>query len=83
MQFLDKVKNSVSTVSDWAKSKVSTVVAVGFAGAGSAAQAAAVDVSAVTTDIAAQAAPIAAVGVAVLIIYGGVKAFRWVRAALS
>lgn len=82
MTVLENVKKSVSGAAAWAKSKVGTVVAVGLAGAGSA-QAAAVDVSAVTTDIAAQAAPIAAVGVAVLIIYGGVKAFRWVRAALS
>ncbi len=47
------------------------------------ANAAAVDVTAVTTDIAAQAAPIAAIGGAVLLIYIGVKAFQWVRRALS
>lgn len=48
-----------------------------------AANAAAVDVTAVTTDIAAQAAPIAAVGAAVLVLYVGIKAFKWVRQALS
>lgn len=47
------------------------------------AHAAAVDVSAVTTDIAAQAAPIAAIGAAVLVLIVGVKAFKWVRAAMS
>ena len=47
------------------------------------ANAAAVDVTAVTTDIAAQAAPVAAIGAAVLLIYVGVKAFHWVRRALS
>lgn len=48
-----------------------------------ASQAAAVDVSAIVTDIGAQAAPIAAIGGAVLLIYVGVKAFQWVRRALS
>jgi len=48
-----------------------------------AAQAAAVDVTAVTTDIAAQAAPVALVGAAVLVLIVGIKAFKWVRAALS
>ena len=47
-----------------------------------AANAAAVDVTAVVTDIAAQAAPIAAIGAAVLLIYVGIKAFKWVRRAL-
>ena len=47
-----------------------------------AANAAAVDVSGVVTDIAAQAAPIAAIGAAVLLVYVGIKAFKWVRRAL-
>lgn len=47
------------------------------------ANAAAIDVAAVVTDIGAQAAPIGLIGVAVLLIYGAVKAFKWVRAALS
>ena len=47
------------------------------------AQAAAVDVSSVVTEIEAQAAPIAAIGAAVLILYVGIKAFKWVRRALS
>lgn len=47
------------------------------------AQAAAIDVSAVTTDIAAQAVPIGLIGAAVLLIFVAVKAFKWVRAALS
>lgn len=47
------------------------------------ANAAAVDVAAVVTDIGAQAAPIGLIGAAVLLIYVGVKAFQWVRKALS
>lgn len=45
--------------------------------------AAAIDVSDVTADIAAQAAPVAAIGAAVLLLYVGIKAFKWVRKALS
>lgn len=64
--------------------KLSRALVPVYALAGSvAANAAAIDVEALTTDIAAQAAPIGLVGVAVLIIYGAVKAFKWVRAALS
>jgi hypothetical protein len=44
--------------------------------------AAAVEVSAVTTDIAAQAAPVAAIGAAVLILLVAIKAFKWVRRAM-
>ena len=47
------------------------------------AMAAAIDVTDVVTDIAAQAAPIGLIGGAVLVIYVSVKAFKWVRAALS
>lgn len=50
-------------------------------GVGSA-NAAAIDVAAVTTDIAAQAAPVAAIGAAVLVLTVGIKAFKWVRRAL-
>ncbi len=48
-----------------------------------ASQAAAVDVTAVVTDIGAQVASIIAIGGAVLLVMVAVKAFRWVRAALS
>lgn len=47
-----------------------------------AANATAVDVSGVVADIGAQAAPIAAIGAAVLLVYVGIKAFKWVRQAL-
>lgn len=47
-----------------------------------AANAAAIDVTQVTADIAAQAAPIAAIGGAVLVLIVGIKAFKWVRRAL-
>ncbi len=45
--------------------------------------AAAIDVAAVVTDIGAQAAPIALIGSAVLLLTVGIKAFKWVRRALS
>lgn len=48
-----------------------------------ASQAAAVDVSDLVADIALQAAPIGLVGGAVLLIYIAVRAFKWVRSALS
>lgn len=47
------------------------------------AQAAAIDVADVVTDIAAQAAPIGLIGTAVLVLFVGIKAFKWVRRALS
>lgn len=48
-----------------------------------AANAAAIDVASLVTDIGAQATPIGLVGSAVLMIFGAVKAFKWVRAAMS
>lgn len=48
-----------------------------------AAQAEAVDVANVVTDINAQIASIVAIGGAVLLVVVSVKAFRWVRSALS
>lgn len=45
--------------------------------------AAAVDVGSVTSDIAAQGAPIAAIGAAVLLLLVGIKAFKWVRRAMA
>jgi cell division septation protein DedD len=44
--------------------------------------AAAVDVEDVVTDIGAQAAPVAAIGAAVLLLIVGIKAFKWVRRAM-
>lgn len=63
--------------------KVLFPVLVSIAAIAPAAQAAAIDVTAVTTDIAAQAVPVGLVGAAVLLIFLAVKAFKWVRAALS
>lgn len=60
-----------------------SLVALGTLGSTVAANAAAIDVTAVTGDIAAQAAPVAAIGAAVLILFVGIKAFKWVRKALS
>lgn len=58
------------------------VQAAALAAAGSA-NAAAIDVAAVVTDIGAQAAPVALIGGAVLILLVGIKAFKWVRRAMS
>ena len=51
--------------------------------AATASQAAAIDVTTTVAEIAAQAAPIALIGGGVLAIMVAVKAFKWVRAALS
>jgi len=59
------------------------LVLVSGLAAAAASQAAAVDVTAVVADIAAQAAPIGLVGGAVLLIYMAVKAFKFIRAAMS
>lgn len=65
------------------KNIVRGLAMAGVLGGTAAANAAAVDVAALVTDIGAQAVPIGLVGVAVLLIIGGVKAFKWVRQALS
>lgn len=59
------------------------LVAVGALTVAGASQAAAVDVTSLVADIAAQAVPIGLVGTAVLMIYMGVKAFKFIRAAMS
>lgn len=59
-----------------------SAVAAGLVIAGTA-SAAAIDVTGVVTEIAAQSAPISLIGGAVLAIAVAVKAFKWVRAALS
>lgn len=58
------------------------VPGLGLIGAASA-NAAAVDVAAVVTDIGAQAGPVGLIGAAVLILMVAIKAFMWVRKALS
>lgn len=47
------------------------------------ASAAAISVTDVVTDIGAQAAPVGLIGSAVLLLIVGIKAFKWVRKALS
>lgn len=59
------------------------LVAVGVLAATASANAAAIDVASVVTDIAAQATPVGLIGAAVLLLVVGIKAFKWVRAALS
>lgn len=59
------------------------LVGAGALVAGAAANAAAVDVAGVVTDIGSQTGSIVAIGGAVLLVYVAVKAFKWVRSALS
>lgn len=67
-----------------AKAKVAAAVAIAGAAAMSLpAHAAAIDVGDVVTEIGAQVAPIVLIGGAVLMVVVTVKAFRWVRSALS
>lgn len=47
------------------------------------ANAAAIDVAAIVTDIGAQAVPVGLLGAAVLLLTVGIKAFKWVRRAMS
>lgn len=63
-------------------SKAATTAALAVIAATNA-QAAAVDVSSVVTEIGAQATPVSLVGTAVLALYVGIKAFQWVRKALG
>lgn len=56
--------------------------AVGALGLSASAFAAAPDVEAVVTEITAAAAPIAAIGSAVLLVMVGIKVFKWVRKAM-
>ena len=86
MNVIEKTRVSSAHAYDWAKAKTGTVVAVALAAASAVltpVHAAAIDVADVVTDIAAQSAPIAAIGSAVLLLYVGIKAFKWVRKALS
>ena len=66
------------------KAKTAALAAVGTAlVATQPAMAAAVDVAEVVTDIKAQIASVVAIGGAVLLVYVSVKAFKYVRSALS
>jgi len=62
--------------------KSNALVALTLLGASAASHAAAIDVAAVVTDIAAQAVPVGLIGAAVLLLVVGIKAFKWVRRAL-
>lgn len=75
-----QVKNRVNA----AAAKVATLVAIGTAAAMSQpAMAAAIDVSDVVSDIKGQIAAVVLIGGAVLLVYAAVKAFKWVRGAMS
>lgn len=59
------------------------LVVAGVLAVTASANAAAVDVADLVTSIGAQAVPVGLVGTAVLTIYAAVKAFKWVRSAMS
>lgn len=63
-------------------SKAATTAALAVIAATNA-QAAAVDVSAVVTEIGAQAGPVSLIGTAILALYVGIKAFKWVQKVLG
>ena len=63
-------------------SKAATTAALAVIAATNA-QAAAVDVSAVVTDIGAQAGPVSLIGTAILALFVGIKAFKWVQKVLG
>ncbi|MBA2676134.1 MAG: phage coat protein [Ramlibacter sp.] len=48
-----------------------------------ASHAAAVDVSAIVTDIGAQAVPVGLIGAAILLLTVAIMAFKWVRKAMT
>lgn len=81
MEIIQANRPAATQSNKWAAAKVAAVTTIGAAGAS--AQAAAVDVAAVVTDITAQIVPISAIGSAVLTVYVAIKAFKWVRRALS
>lgn len=67
-----------------AKAKLAAMTATGAALAVTQpAMAAAIDVADVVTDIKSQIASVVLIGGAVLTVYAAVKAFKWVRAAMS
>lgn len=80
MQIIERAKNACTT----ANAKVAAVVALATAGAMSQpAMAEAIDVSAVVTDVKAQIGAVVLLGGAVLLVFAAVKAFKWVRSAMS
>jgi hypothetical protein len=65
------------------KNKLKQLAALGASAVTSAsAFAAPPDVTGVVTEIGATAAPIAAIGAAVLLVFVGIKTFKWVRRAM-
>ena len=63
--------------------KVAAGVAAGGMALAANATSSAVDVTSVVTSIGDQATSVAAIGGAVLLLFVGIKAFKWVRRALS
>ncbi len=90
MQVIEKAQAAAVSAYDWAKSKTTSVVAIASAAAATittspafAQSTGAVDVADVVAKIGAQLGPIGLIGVAVLGVVVAVKAFQWVRRALS
>lgn len=79
-----KVKTEMNAIKNL-NAKVAAVVAAGTTAvlAAGPAMAEAVDVATAVTDIKSQIASIALVGGAVLGVYAAVKAFKWIRSAMS
>lgn len=73
MKLIDKTRSFVTVA----------VAAIAAASFSPAVMAAAVDVEEVVTDIGAQLAPVAAIAAAVLLVFVALKAWKWVRRALS
>ncbi len=78
-----KVRTEMEKIKNFGK-KLGALAAAGTAVLmTSPAMAEAVDVTSAVTDIKAQVASIALVGGAVLGVYAAVKAFKWIRSAMS
>ena len=83
MNVIEKTRAVASSAMDYARSKTAAVVAIAFAGAMSAPAQAAIDVTAVVTEINDTIAPIGLIGAAVLVVVVSIAAFKWVRRAIS
>lgn len=63
--------------------KIAGVAAVASLGLMTTGAQAAIDVTDVVAEVSGSAAPVALIGTAVLLLFVGIKAFKWVRRALS
>jgi len=63
--------------------KIAVVAAMASLGLITTGAQAAIDVTDVVAEVSGSAAPVALIGTAVLLLFVGIKAFKWVRRALS